>query len=123
MSTVDFRCCSWGVPIFGFGVCLFEISIRLLCSHMFEGIFRSKFGVYDPASVGIVRGAPMVNAFLRCACTARGSLDPDSKGVDAYGRVFIVALVDFGVTDDSEDCVCKVCCLFLPRGFNCRYQS
>lgn len=102
LLTIDLWCCSWGVPIFGFGARLFEVLVRPSRFHVFEGVFCSKFGVYDPVLVDVVCSAPTVNAFLCCACTPWGSLDLNSQSVDAFGRAFIVLLVDLGLTDDLD---------------------
>lgn len=52
-----------------------------------------------------------------------GLARPNSKSVDAFGRAFIVLLVDLGLTDDLEDYVCKVRCIFCSCGLDCQHQS
>lgn len=82
---------------------------------MFEGIFCSKFNL---VLVGVVRGAPTVNAFLCHIYTPWSLLDPDTKGVDAFGCIIIILFIDFGVIDDLENCVYKVYRIFCLCGPN-----
>ena len=70
-----------------------------------------------------MRGAPIINTFLRYTCTLWGLLDRNNEGNDIFSRVFIITLVDLGVADDPKKFVYKVYRLFLLFSFDCQYQS
>lgn len=60
---------------------------------MLESIFNSKFGVNNSVLVNIMHNALMIDSFLYYAYIAQSSLDPNSKCVDVFIRVFIVFLI------------------------------
>lgn len=100
-----------------------QVSIRSSRLHLAKGVFCSKFRVLNPAPIVVVGCHSSFNA-LRCDAGPLGSsLGCCEEDFCGSGYVLCIALVDFGMPDDSQDCVGVVGGFFLPLRLDRRDES
>lgn len=88
-----------------------------------EGSILPKVRDFDPVSIVVVSFNAFLDALRGCACFFRGSMNATDKGVGAFCWVVGIRLVNFCVSNDSQDRIRDICCLFLPSHLDCRYKS